>query len=287
MAETISGIEIVVWKKVDEAPTVQQVLEALDRFGFDPKLAEPPSVTTAFRRAIKAQAVSSETKSWCAGKVHLHGQLDEIIEESDGIRRQMIRHWKLDKESETVSGPDGLNLSIFQAQYETSDVSKIIRKILKDDGLGSYALNPGVYFVPLRNKDFLDRLENCCASFGFRMPRVEVPDSSAYKDELSIAISSGMSSEIEDHVEAVDAYTAETKAGIVRNRQEAMTMTSQLLEKLGAYIDSTRFGSLYEKLSNCRVRCAAQLKRIEDAVPAQRRRNIRGAAPEVQAQSVS
>ena len=204
---------------------VSTVRENLRTHLFDEDFAPEIRIKPAFRRAVKTTETEGKKITVC-GRKDVKAQLDIIIENGSSIERQHEAFWRLDKEAETYTGPR-VPLEDMRETYQYSDVSRVIRDVMKKDGVGSYALCPSghIYAVPVGATDYLERLNAFVVACGLRFNVCEFDDSTSERTTISEALARSVRDELEVHSAAIAEYTAETKTGILRNRQGAVAET--------------------------------------------------------------
>jgi len=270
----LSNVELVMWSPArgEEPPTVEMTRSALEARAFDRGHARDIPLSTAFRRAVKAQ--ESEThKATIWGKETLRAQLDALIPEGERMRRETAKRWAVT--NDVITG-DALDVSGTSTTYTWADVSNVVQAILKTDGLGAYSPRRagGIYFVPLvGGKDLLDRLERCTSAVGLNLLRYQIPDTDAQRSEVSDALADGLLSELREHEDAIALYGETTRGGIVENRREALSATLRLIHSLELFL-AGRSAELRERVSALDTRCEEVLLAIRAYTPPARGRRI-------------
>lgn len=152
--------------------------------------------------------------------------------------------------------------------YNASDVTKIIQKVLVEDGLGAYPCKPngGVYFVPLRPgaEDMLTKLTNFCRDCGTRFLTYDVPDIASQREEIAAAAFRSITSDLDIHATAIVAYGAETKKGILENRRTSLTATAELVTSLSSLLNG-KATELQARITELRGMVDAKEKLINEA----------------------
>lgn len=283
--EMMPNVELVMWSQAGDAPLVASVRDRLSHHGYKAEYADAVPDTTAFRRAAKEYEAKDMKVSIWTKDSDIFGQLDKLVpdESSKRIHRQWVATWEMTFDAEKVgfvtaaSGDDFRNkYREAKARYVWGDVSMIVQRILKDDGLGAYSprKSGAVYFVPMASKDQLDKLEAFCDSIGLKFLRYQIPDTDAQKAEIANAISDALESECVIHAEAVEAYDQTTKPGYIENRLEAIETTRKMVEKLSGYL-AAKAATLNERLDGIKAQTEGKLSMAQAYRPeAQRGRRI-------------
>jgi len=259
----IRNVELVMWSTRGEPPLIVEVREALASHGFLPERAEDLPASTVFRRAVKLKEVAKQSRVTVWDDGLTHAQLDNLVLSGDRIRREFVESWRLNEDG-SVQG-SSLDMHHCRTHYLWSDVTVTLKRILDKDSLGAYTPRKagGVYFVPVRSADFLDRLESVCRSIGLLFLRYQIPDTGAQRDEVADAVFLNLSSDIDGHAAALAAYTVErTPAGIVRNRDDSVVATVALIGRLSEHLGG-RAGTLTDRCAELRRQCEELIGKIE------------------------
>ena len=270
----IRNVELVMWSTRGEPPTVADVRAALQQYGFSAERAEDIPETTAFRRAVKAKEVKQESRVTVWDNGRIHAQLDRLIQDGDRIRREFVESWKMAEDGTVIGSP--LDVAERRLNYIWSDVGSVIRQVLDKDSLGAYTPRKagGVYFVPVRSKDFLDRLENVCRSIGLLFLRYQIPDTEEQRSEVADAVFQNLTLEIDAHEVAVKSYAHDrTPAGFVRNRDDSIAATVSLIGRLAEHLGG-RATALTERCAALRKQCEEMVAAIESYRPVSSGRRI-------------
>ena len=237
----LSGVELVMWSPAKDAepPSVVQVRDALVAHGFQRDRAADIANSSAFRRAVKERE-TDEKKATCWQKDgRTHAQLDRLVSEGiegERLRREFVAHWCLT--GDKVSGSEPLELRRHLETYTWADLTKVVKEILDQDGLGAYTPRKagGIYFCPFAGRDVLDRLERACRAVGLSLLRYEVPDSAAQRNEVQATVVAGIGAEIDAHAAAVESYTVETREHAIAGRRESLANTRSLIGRLAGHL---------------------------------------------------
>ena len=279
----LTNVELVMWSPVPNTapPTRRQAQQALMTESFDPARAFEIAGTTAFRRAVKCKE-SKTLKATVWGKSPtVHAQLDRLVEDpsSERIRREFVANWNYAEErTPPIEGTQSLEeFELCRIQYTWGDLTQVVQTILTQDGLGAYTPRRagGVYFVPVRSLELLDRLERACRVMGLNLLRYQVPDTEAQRAEVSDAIVAGLSAEIDAHQEAIEGYNVDsTPAGFVERRREAITQTAGLVTRVGGFLNGHAV-ELQDRLTALDLRCAELITSINQSRPTGGGRHVR------------
>lgn len=278
----LSNVELVMWSPVPatDPPLVGAVRHGLACHGFQEARADAVPFTTAFRRVVKGKE-DKETKAtvWQNGK--LRGQIDRLEPDGSRIKRVFVAGWAADPETESVD-PDDIadEVRASTVQYTWADVSQVIQRVLKEDGLGAYSPKKtgGVYFVPTTSRTLLDSLQAACAAFGLNLLRYQIPDTDAQRGEIAAAIADAITAELDTHDEAIQGYSPDTtKPGVVVNRQDALIATDRVIQSLAHHL-AGRAQPLRDRLNILTEQAAMLLGACQDyRAPAQSRRIVTNA----------
>jgi hypothetical protein len=271
-----------------EPPTVNLTRLALEQYQFSVERAADIPGTTAFRRAIKAlESDTHKTVCWHDRTGATYGQMDELLPDEARMTRRRVAGWKHTTDEHGGDIIEGDSLDGFDAArrvYTWADVTKVIQSVLTQDGLGAFTPRRagGIYFVPVRSKSLLDQLAAFCSAVGVNLLRYDIPDTAGQRAEIAEAIVASLTADLDQHAEAIAAYDADTRAGIVENRRVSVQQTAQLLSRLAHLINGrlpeiqTRISALFADLD----RAAAQIEQAREQArfsgPA--RRIVSGAA---------
>jgi hypothetical protein len=278
--EMLNNVELVMFstfkkEKGEEAlppPLVAEMRAALQANGFDPARAEDIPYSSAFRRAVEDAKKGIETenklKVTCVEGEEgtVYGQIDELAAdpETRRINRTRVAGWILTASTneakakvynvETTEGGEPLDMVTHTTTYAWADLTAIAREIMKTDCMGSYSpkSNGGVYFVPVPDREFLDRLQAAFAACNFNVLRFGVPDSAAERAHVSSTVAEQIAADLAEHEAAIAAYTPETKAGHITNRRDAVTASAEMLTRIS--------GTLY--LGEAKDRLTARIQAI-------------------------
>jgi hypothetical protein len=251
--ETLPNIYLCLWNlAVKEPVKVTLARELLVANNLKAERAADIPATTALRRAVDTfKTKETEAKCWTSQETsQTRAQIDELYEEDGKLRRRFLSQYELDDDDRPrhLSGKelDGFVVAFDQASehYTGADLSKIIQNILTEDGLGTYSPRKGgaVYFVPVKPEatDLLERIERFCRAVSINFLTYSVPDTAAQREEIANAIAASYIDEIGQHAEAIAGYSADTKAGIVSNRRDALAATSAHMAKLASLMNGRR-----------------------------------------------
>ena len=283
----ISGVELVMWSpaRSQDPPRVTEVVDALTAQGFPADRAQAVPEETAFRRAVGTHERGADPKKgenplkatfWTNGT--LHGQIDELLKEPEHIRRKTIATWRLTDNGACLATSGDLHVQIgpFKEVYTWSDVSKVIQAVLQKDGLGAYTpkKSGGVYFVPVASVDLLDKLENAAGAIGLNFLRFQIPDTAAGRAEVADAIYSNLQSTIDEHAAAIAEYKTDvTRAGVVRNRIDAMAETKKLIKRVASHLQG-KGDELTARVDALTEACTKQAEMIDQYRPTQGKRQV-------------
>jgi len=254
--KSLENIYLVFWNlaKIDD-PRVEDVRALLAERGFGAEHAADVPASTALRRAADAcKDKDTEARCWTAkdgGKTR--AQIDDLVEEDGRLRRHFKALYELGEDERPVH-LSGAALDAFVpsfenalAHYTGADLSRIVKSILDNDGLGSYSPRKGggVYFTPLRPEasDLLDRLASFCTAVGINLLTFDVPDAATHREEIANAIADSFHSQFAYHADCVAAYTTETQANVVTNREQSVRDTVASMDRL-AHLMNGRHASL-------------------------------------------
>ena len=253
----MSGVELVMTTSATGAhPSTSDVRIALSQSGISDAYAKPIQAVTAFRRAAESLKAKDRLVRVYASKLtgRLNCQVDSL-EQSDGsLVNHMVTSFELVEDEPAIiltnySTSDSYRLlddSFRDAltHYTWADVSKLIRDILIKDGLGVYSprKNGGIYFVPTTDNDgvsssLLDKLSTFAGLIGIRLLRYTVPNDSAQKAEVSEAICAGLNEEVSIHEDAIAAYSDNPRSDAIKQRIEAIIVTTQLISRISHLIE--------------------------------------------------
>ena len=250
---------IVSWKAPKEV-LLEALEKALEDAGFDPKkLCRPMIARDAFTRAARELSESRV--------------IDKVAEDETTISFQFTKKWieaqefKFDKEfvltvhKETgtiAGGTPELAKTAFdllvqhQGKRNTSDVSRLIQKIVESEGGDLIPLREsgGVYFVPDSHKDLVDAIRKLLkdiggylSSFDIRFGATDTQDSvaEAMTNHLSDLISQFRESCTEIKPDSAD-WLVDRRKGTIKSIKDKLECYHGLLqgysERLGQEIET-------------------------------------------------
>jgi hypothetical protein len=276
-SSNIENVELVMWSQIGKPPIVTDVRMKLVRFNYKPDYAEDIPDTTSFRRAAcEFQSKDMKVTIWTKDEA-IFGQLDKLEpdEKTKRVKRIWQASWEMVFDAEkkgfvTADSGGEFRVKVTEAKnrYVWGDVSAIIQRILKEDGLGAYSLRKAgaVYVVPTTSKYQLDNLEAFCDAVGLKFLRYKVPDTLAQKMEIASAISDALDAECDAHLTAIEAYANETKPGHIENRLTALESTRALVVRLNEYLGA-KAATLNERLDALKNQTEAKLQAAQSYRP--------------------
>lgn len=289
----VVGANPVYWTFVGDPPTVEEAMAALSANGFSTKYAEPVPKSTAFARVVQAMAgrdkVTGSVFDATFDSKKMIRQIDKLVPDPDNPRkigREFVAAWQMDKDNGNAIIPVAGSKDISQAvvattmQYISSDVTSVIQKILKSEGLGAYPLRSagGIYCVPTTGTaDMLERLSKFCNQIGVRLVVLNFHDPDKGKSEVSESIAAGLMTEVAEHKKSIESYDSEsTKLGIIDNRRKSIATTREMATKLASLLDGKEV-EIIAQLDDLSAKATEIYEKIESAKPVKTGRRLVGA----------
>lgn len=293
--QVITDCQLAFWNLGRARPHIEDARQRLEQAELNPARADAIPYTTALRRAadnitgtrtglsFKAfRRRNDETGQDSQPRV----QIDRELADNAGIRRERVGVYGLDVANQLVALPDSCQETLARLQqaygtalqfYTGADISAVIMAILKKDGLGVYSPRKagGVYFVPCRSFELLDRLESWCRGLGVRFLRYGVPDTADQRAEIAEAIHGCFSDALDAHQAAIDAYTDATRPGCIENRQEMITATVNEIAAVRNFLTDANRDDLRARVQAMREACERALQVARSGPDQQRPRGRR------------
>ena len=258
MTQVLDNSDLVYWnypEKTDQ-PRISRVRDEVAAHGLWTE--DLPDITPdkAFRRAsvlMRDKTTDTEVFSF---KDALHVQLDRVLvdEHDPKLNRTLSGVWK-----HKLTGPEQTNgydyalTEELRISYEHAlttfswaDLGTFLKTTFDKRGLGLHALRDGgcVYTAPISDgcRELLDKVDAFCQAFGISFLRWQTPNTEAHKDEIRRAIARTMRLEIDEHEEAIAAYSEHTRPETFAGRRNLMSVTGQRLVRLHAHLNGQLAG---------------------------------------------
>lgn len=259
MTQVLDNSDLVYWnypEKTDQ-PRIVAVRDKVNETGL--WTSDLPDITPekAFRRAsILMRDKTTDTEVFAFKDDGLYVQLDRVVvdDRDPQLNRTLSGVWK-----HKLTGPEQTNgydytlteelrVSYEHAltSYSWADLGTFLKTTFDKRGLGLHALRDGgcVYTAPISDgcRELLDKVESFCKGLGIAFLRWQTPNTEEHKDEIRRAIARTMRLEIDEHEEAVNAYTEHTRPETFSGRRQLMNVTTQRLIRLHGHLNGQLVG---------------------------------------------
>lgn len=287
MAQLLDNSDLVYWnypEKTDQ-PAMSRVREEVRSNCLWE--ADLPEITPekAFRRASTLMRDKTTDTQVFAFDDALHVQVDRVVvDDRDAkLNRTLSGVWK-HKLAGGVEQVGGWNPTLTEelqvsyqhalATYTWGDLGVFLKSTFEVHGLGLHALRDGgcVYTAPISEAcgSLLDHVQTFCDALGIAFLRWQTPNTEAHKNEVRRAIARTMRVEIDEHEEAIAAYTTSTRPETFAGRRSLINVTAQRLVRLHTHLNGQLAG-FGERLTALDERIAAIEAEQTAFVPSGRR----------------
>lgn len=124
----------------------------------------------------------------------------------------------------------------------TSDITRIVQKLFESEAdLFPIRDQGGAYFVPLTHSGFVDRVSLFLDKLGGCITRFPVPSGTQHGDKaVQDTVSSALELMIEDHNQAIETFTLNTRQGTIEHAAEKIKATRVKIEAYASYLSDRR-----------------------------------------------
>ncbi|MCY2972124.1 MAG: hypothetical protein NTZ30_15825 [Planctomycetota bacterium] len=128
------------------------------------------------------------------------------------------------------------------AARTANDVTRLVQRLFERHAdLFSIRDQGGVYFVPELHHDFITKVERFVRNIGGSLQRFPIPAGSPQGDHaVQEAVAHGLQAIIDEHLQAVQKFGADTRPDTLRRAEEKVRATKLKIEGYSFYLDKKR-----------------------------------------------
>ncbi len=246
----------------------KDVVDALTDAGLDPAFARKLLPKSAFSRACK--------------KLSENSVIDIVKDGEDYVRFQFTKkimrneEWEYTKDTELtlnkITGEvdckrkelkDNAQRLLDQAMEDrtTSDITQIVNKLCEKN-TDLFFIKAGVYFVPQNKVAFLSQVDDFLNRIGGSVERFPVPAGTNAGDKsVKEAVNRTFETVIEEHLQAVDAFTVSTRADTMQNAKLRMDETRVKIEAY-AYLLDDKSKKLFKAVEDAKKKLEEKISQV-------------------------
>ncbi len=239
--------EVVCWS-TEGKTTLQQIRQALETCGLEPKMARDLHPRYAFARACHEMEVGRIIKIVQDTPTQLHFQITrEQKQEGEAPRMQYDFEAivSLTKETGSIECEvpeikEAAQKLLTDAMIErsASDVTALVQRLFNANA-DLFQVRPagGVYFVPVIHLDFVERVHEFMKLVGGDMQRLPIPAGTANGDAtIQSVVAGGLAGILKEHEEAIDEFDDETRDSVLERWVERVQYTEEKVLAYAAYL---------------------------------------------------
>jgi hypothetical protein len=231
--------EVISWTCPGVAVKFTALIDALRAAELDESVARALQPRHAFSRACRKLSESRIIRQIAEDERTLSFQFTAESRCGETFEYKLETLLRLDKHTGIVNC-DRPGLATLAQEYldqameyrHGADITRVIQKLFERQAdLFPIRDQGGVYFVPIRFQDFVDRVQRLVSAVGGRLARFPVPIGTAEGDRsVKEAVAEGLSSLIAEHRAAVATFGDDTREATIKRAVERVRQTRFKLE---------------------------------------------------------
>ncbi len=266
--------EVIAWTCAGVAVTHPALLTALRDAGLDEAVARELAPKHAFTRACKKLSDRRIIRQVGEDEATVRFQFTAEHRASDRIDYELETMLTLDKRSGTVTCDLPGLATLAQEELDRAidartgaDVTRVIQKLFERHA-DLFPVRPqgGVYFVPDRHADFVDRVQVMLGRLNGQILRFPVPAGTAEGDRsVRESVAAGLAAVVDEHRKAVAQFGADTRDATLARAAEKIRQTQYKVSAYAEYLADEK-GRLDRALAAARDELRAKVEHL--AAPA-------------------